>query len=82
MRQEYPELNLQASECLAIEDTLAGVQAAKAAGMKVVGVANTYPFHMLQRQSNWTVDYLNQLELERIKELYSAASVESKVDGE
>ncbi|MGB3756881.1 MAG: HAD family phosphatase, partial [Rivularia sp. (in: cyanobacteria)] len=41
-----------------------------------------YPFHMLQRQSNWTVDYLNELELERIKELYSAASVESNVDGE
>ncbi|MGB3757511.1 MAG: HAD family phosphatase [Rivularia sp. (in: cyanobacteria)] len=71
LNQKYPELNLQANECLAIEDTLAGVQAAKAAGMKVVGVANTYPFHMLQRQSNWTVDYLNELELERIEELYS-----------
>ncbi len=81
LRQEYPELNLQASECLAIEDTLAGVQAAKAAGMKVVGVANTYPFHMLQRQSNWTVDYLNELEFERIKELYTSASVESNDDG-
>jgi phosphoglycolate phosphatase len=71
LKQEYPELNLQASECLAIEDTLAGIQAAKAANMKVVGVANTYPFHMLQRQSNWTVDYLNELELERIQQLYS-----------
>lgn len=81
LRQEYPQLNLQASECLAIEDTLAGVQAAKAAGMKVVGVANTYPFHMLQRQSNWTVDYLNELEFERIKELYTSASVESNDDG-
>lgn len=72
LSQEYPELNLQASECLAIEDTLAGVQAAKAAGMKVVGVANTYPYHMLHRQSDWTVDYLNELELERIEERYSA----------
>lgn len=82
LRQEYAELNLQASECLAIEDTLAGVQAAKAAGMKVVGVANTYPYHMLHRQSNWTVDYLTELELERIQELYTSVSVESKVDGE
>ncbi len=71
LKQQYPELNLQARECLAIEDTLAGVQAAKAAGMKVVGVANTYPYHMLHRQSDWTVDYLNELELERIEELYS-----------
>lgn len=69
--QEYPELNLQANECLAIEDTLSGIQAAKAAGMKVVGVANTYPFHMLQRQANWTVDYLTELELERIQKVYS-----------
>ncbi len=71
LNHKYPELNLQANECLAIEDTLAGVQAAKAAGMKVVGVANTYPYHMLHRQSDWTVDYLTELELERIEELYS-----------
>jgi len=36
--------------------------------MQVVGVANTYPFHMLQRQANWTVDYLQELELERVKQ--------------
>ncbi|MGB3638193.1 MAG: HAD family phosphatase, partial [Rivularia sp. (in: cyanobacteria)] len=59
---------------------LAGLQAAKAAGMKVVGVANTYPFHMLQRQSNWTVDYLNELEFERIKELYSLDDGEQGVE--
>ena len=82
LNQKYPELNLQANECLAIEDTLAGVQAAKAAGMKVIGVANTYPYHMLHRQSDWTVDYLNELELERIEELYMSASVESNIDGE
>ncbi|MEO1763963.1 MAG: HAD family phosphatase [Cyanobacteria bacterium J06629_18] len=80
LSQEYPELNLQPSECLAIEDTLAGIQAAKAAQMKVVGVANTYPFHMLQRQSNWTVDYLNELELDRIQEFYSSTSDESDDD--
>ncbi len=77
LSQEYPELNLQANECLAIEDTLSGIQAAKAAEMKVVGVANTYPFHMLQRQANWTVDYLTELELERIQEIYSPAPMES-----
>ncbi|MGF1677500.1 MAG: HAD family hydrolase [Rivularia sp. (in: cyanobacteria)] len=75
LKQEYPELNLQANECLAVEDTLFGVQAAKAADMKVVGVANTYPFHMLQRQANWTVDYLTELEFERIQEIYSPTSV-------
>ncbi|MBE9211961.1 HAD family phosphatase [Plectonema cf. radiosum LEGE 06105] len=80
LKQEYPELNLQANECLAVEDTLFGVQAAKAADMKVVGVANTYPFHMLQRQANWTVDYLTELELERIQEIYSPTPVISTTD--
>ncbi|MBW4560153.1 MAG: HAD family phosphatase [Mojavia pulchra JT2-VF2] len=71
LNREYPDLNLQPQECLAIEDTPAGIQAAKRAQMQVVGVANTYPFHMLQRCCNWTVDYLSDLELERVQEVYS-----------
>lgn len=71
LNQQYPDLQAQASDCLAIEDTLSGIQAAKSARMQVVGVANTYPFHMLQRQANWTVDYLNDLELERVQQVYS-----------
>ena len=81
LKKEYPELNLQANECLAIEDTLAGIQAAKAANINVIGVANTYPFHMLQRQANWTVDYLNELEFERIQKFYSSTALQSTVDG-
>jgi HAD superfamily hydrolase (TIGR01509 family) len=73
--QAYPDLNLQSQECLAIEDTPAGIQAAKRAQMQVVGVANTYPFHMLQRQANWTVDYLTELELERVQEVFSQKDV-------
>lgn len=70
LNQEYPDLNIIPEECLAIEDTFAGIQAAKQAGMQVVGVAHTYPFHMLQRQANWTIDYLSDLELERVQEVY------------
>jgi phosphoglycolate phosphatase/beta-phosphoglucomutase len=71
LNQQYPNLKAQASECLAIEDTPAGIQAAKRAGMQVVGVANTYPFHMLQRQASWTIDYLHELELDRVQQVYS-----------
>jgi HAD superfamily hydrolase (TIGR01509 family) len=67
LNQAYPDLYLEPKDCLVIEDTLVGITAAKAAGMQVVGVANTYPFHMLQRQANWTVDYLSELELDRIQ---------------
>lgn len=74
LNEQFPDLQLQPSECLAIEDTPAGIQAAKRAGISVVGVANTYPFHMMQRQSNWAVDYLSDLELDRVRQLYAQAS--------
>ena len=72
LNQQYPELHLKPQECLAIEDTPAGIGAAKRAQMQVLGVANTYPFHMLQRCCNWTVDYLSDLELERVQEVFSS----------
>ncbi len=75
LNQQFPDLNLQPSECLAIEDTPAGIQAAKRAGIPVVGVANTYPFHMMQRQANWAVDYLSDLELDRVQAIYARSSV-------
>jgi beta-phosphoglucomutase len=62
----YPDLNLLPSECLAIEDTFPGIQAVKSAGMQVVAIAHTYPFHMLQRRANWTIDYFPDLELDRV----------------
>jgi beta-phosphoglucomutase len=71
LNQQYPHLNLKPENCLAIEDTFAGIQAAKAARMPVVGVANTYPFHIMQRCANWAVDYLSDLELDRIRDLYA-----------
>jgi HAD superfamily hydrolase (TIGR01509 family) len=35
------------AECLVIEDSLAGIRSAKAAGMRVLAVATTYPFDKL-----------------------------------
>ena len=74
LNQEYPDLQLQPDECLAIEDTPAGIQAAKRAGISVVGVANTYPFHMMQRQANWAVDFLCDLDLEWVQQVFSQPS--------
>lgn len=73
LNQQNPDRLIQASDCLAIEDTFAGITAAQNAGMQVVGIANTYPIHMLQRQANWTVDSLSELELDRIKEVLSSS---------
>ena len=66
----YPDLNLLPSECLAIEDTFAGLQAVKAAGMQAVAIANNYPFHMLQRRANWTIDSFADLEFDRINQFF------------
>ncbi len=62
----FPDLQLTAGSCLAIEDSFPGIQAAKAAGLGVVGVANTYPFHILHRMATWAVDSLADFELERL----------------
>ncbi len=69
-----PDLNLLPAECLAIEDTFAGIQAAKSAAIQVVGIAHTYPFHMLQRQANWTIDAFDDLELDRVAEFFNNES--------
>lgn len=71
LNQTFPSLQLTASDCLAIEDTFSGIEAAKAAKIPVVGVANTYPFHILQRCANWTVDYLTDLEIDRLQDSFA-----------
>ncbi len=77
LNQLNPELNLLPSECLAIEDTFAGIQSAKSAGIQVVAIANTYPFHMLQRRANWTIDAFADLELDRVTKFFDEAVVRS-----
>lgn len=62
-------LQLMPENCLVIEDTPAGIEAAKRAGIQVVGIANTYPFHFMQRIANWAVDSFSDLELERVEEV-------------
>lgn len=74
LRNQFPDLDLQAYNCLAIEDSYAGIEAAKQAKIKVAAVANTCPFHMLQRLANWTVDHLRDLEIDRIQAVFSEFS--------
>jgi HAD superfamily hydrolase (TIGR01509 family) len=64
-------LQLQPEECLVIEDTFVGCEAAKKAGMQVVGIAHTYPFHFMQRVSNWAIDNFAQLDIDRVEQTFS-----------
>lgn len=65
-------LELTPDNCLVIEDTPAGIEAAKRAKMQVVGIANTYPYHFMQRMSNWAIDYFSDLELERVEKVLTS----------
>lgn len=73
----YPDLNLLPSECLAIEDTFVGLEAVKAAGIQAVAIANTYPFHMLQRRANWTIDRFEDLEFDRLTKFFAASECQT-----
>ncbi|MBE9077845.1 HAD family phosphatase [Romeria aff. gracilis LEGE 07310] len=70
LNQQYPELGLRPDQCVAVEDTFVGIDAAKNAGIPVVGVAHTLPNHMLQRTATWVVDYLSEVELEWVGRRY------------
>ena len=70
LNQADATLQLQAHECIAIEDSFAGIEAAKNAQIPVVGVAHTYPHHMLQRRATWVVDYLREIKFDWIGEKF------------
>lgn len=62
---------LEAAHCLVIEDSGAGVQAAKSAGMWVVGVTHTYPAEILQRAgADATIEGLERLTPEWVRCLF------------
>ncbi|HEY0761129.1 MAG TPA: HAD family phosphatase [Pyrinomonadaceae bacterium] len=69
-RQHERKLPLLASECLAIEDSPPGIQAARAAGMRTLGVTNTVSAAALREAgaevvtaslADWNVDAVKRL---------------------
>ncbi|MEK7747953.1 MAG: HAD family phosphatase [Nitrospirota bacterium] len=57
------------SECVVIEDSLHGVGAAKAAGMKSVAVTNSYSRDMLLPLADWVVESLTEVHREALERL-------------
>jgi phosphoglycolate phosphatase/beta-phosphoglucomutase len=69
-RQHERLLPLLANECLAIEDSPPGIESARAAGMRTLGVTNTVPAEALRTAgadvvtaslADWTVDAVKRL---------------------
>lgn len=80
--QQHSNLQLQPDECIAIEDTFSGITAAKSANIPVVGVAHTYPNHMLQRRATWVVDYLREINFDWIGEKFGRQRLLNPITGE
>lgn len=62
------EIGLDPSACVAVEDAILGVQSAKAAGMKVLAVTNSFPAEQLQ-EADLIVDSLEGVTLETVRPL-------------
>ena len=59
------QLNLHPSECVAIEDSHHGINAAKAAGMFCIGI-NTSKNRELLKNSNFIIDHYDEIDLIRL----------------
>ncbi|MFQ5478609.1 MAG: HAD family hydrolase [Candidatus Binatia bacterium] len=59
---------LEPRDCLAIEDTIAGLQAASAAGMRTIAVTNSYPASELR--ADLVVDSLQEVDRRRCASLF------------
>ncbi len=70
LNQTFPGLDLTPAECLAIEDSFAGIAAAKAAGVPVLGGAHAYPYQMIHRRADWAIDHLYELTLDWLQPYY------------
>jgi beta-phosphoglucomutase len=70
LNRQFPDLHLNPYECLAIEDSFAGIEAAKRAQVPVLGVAHVYPYHMVHRRADWAIDHLFEFSLEWLNPYY------------
>ena len=71
-------LKVLPSNCVVIEDAIAGVEAAKAAGMKCIAVTNTHSRESLS-QADLVVDSLEQVELSTIENLIQDQKIQEGV---
>ncbi len=67
-RQLGNQVEIRASECLVIEDSIAGIRAARAAGMPCVAITNSYPMEQL-REANIVINNITDLDIENIRYL-------------
>lgn len=60
------KVHVDPSRCFAIEDSLNGLRAARAAGMFAIGITNTFPRQKLEPLADLVIDSLDELTVERL----------------
>jgi beta-phosphoglucomutase family hydrolase len=63
------KLGVKPGNCVVIEDAIAGVAAAKSAGMKCVAVTNSHPSKSLKK-ADLIIDSLKKVDINTLKELF------------
>lgn len=63
------KLGAKASDCIVLEDALAGIEAGKSAGAKVIGLATTHPAHEISH-SDLVVNDFSSLSVDDLKALF------------
>ncbi len=66
------KLRLAPANCVAFEDSFVGIESAKRAGMKCVGIASTFPAEELRRQTqaDLVVKGFKELSIPRLRKLF------------
>jgi beta-phosphoglucomutase family hydrolase len=66
------KLDLPPADCVAIEDSFVGIEAAKGAGMKCVAVASTFPASELgaHTHADVVIQTLEALDLQKLRQLF------------
>lgn len=69
LRMKFPGLHIRPENCLAVEDTPAGIASANGAGVRVLAVTNSYPAANLER-AICVLDSLADVTLETLHKLF------------
>jgi beta-phosphoglucomutase len=62
------DMNLNSKECVVIEDSITGITAAKAAGIKVIAVQTTLSKEQL-KEADMIVESISEITIDKLKEL-------------
>lgn len=65
---------ITARSCVAIEDTVTGIESARQAGLVVVAVTNSYPMSELRPHADWTVTSLGEVGADKLRRLVQTAN--------